>query len=341
MRTQTVIFFIILSLIGTSCDNKSELMDSKKKINQDAKEIEDEKNKYEAAIDSLDKEILNLSNTKNKLVNKKEFAETEIISIVKESYLDHVIIGSNNLDQSRSFLKDKLGFSLKEVTEHSSGISSFFVEFEDRSKIELISVENANDKLTEEYKTLLDKKRFGFQFALRTNRIYKLKESFSALDSELSQLNEDTKYSTLSKQNLDQELPLFFIQYHQQNVNTVTNHQNKTLGVSAVWISTKEIKTTAMQFIDLGFTVVDRINIGNIKSKTVLLRNDNFEIVLIESNSNVVSGLTIRTSNLNDIQNMIKINLGVDLKEQSSKRGKSLFLYPNVTNSIWFEFLGK
>jgi Glyoxalase-like domain len=341
LRTQTVIIFIILSLIGTSCDNKTEIIDSKKNSNQDTRKIEEEKDKYETAIDSLDKEILALSNTKNVLKNKKEFAEAEIISIVKESYLDHVIIGSNNLDQSRSFLKDKLGFSLKKGTEHSNGISSFFVEFEDSSEIELISVANANDKLTEEYNSLLAKKRFGFQFVLRTNKIYKLKEYFRTLDSRFSQINENKTYSTLSKQNLDPELPLFFIQYHQQNVNTVTNHQNKTLGISSVWISTREIKSTAMQYIDLGFSVVDRINVGNIKNKTVLLRNDNFEIILIESNSNEVSGLTIRTSDLNEIRNLIKKNLSLDLKEQTNKRGKSLFLNPKVTNSIWFEFLEK
>jgi len=339
LKTQTIIILVLLCIAGISCDNKTEVIDSKKEINREVKEIEEKKSEYEEELDSLNKDIITLS--KNKFSKRADFAEAEIYNILKNSYLDHIIIGSNNIDQSKLFFQDKLGFSVKEGLKHNNGISSFFIEFEDSSEIEFMSLLRTDDQLAKEYKSLLENEKYGFSFAVRTNQILKLTNHFKTLSSGFTEFNENKDYSTLSKIDVDPEIPLFFIQHHQNIFNTKTNNLNNTNGISAVWLSTNDIKKSAKQFIDFGFSIIDTISVGNLQSKMVLIRNNNFEIILIDSDRYEISGLTIITSNLDNVRNMIKDKLNLNLKERNSKRGKSVFIDPTTTNSIWFEFLEK
>lgn len=339
LKIKTFIVLLIFTYLGTGCDNKREVMDSKKEINQEAKEIEDKKNEYEESIDSLNKEIKLLA--KKKQVKKEEFAEAEIYNVVKNSYLDHIIIGSNNLEKSKSFFQDKLGFTIKEGKKHNNGIINFFIEFVDSSEIEIVSITNPIDLLAKEYNTLLKIKHFGFQFALRTNEIQNLKNHFGTLSSNFSHFDENLAYSTLAQKEFKQELPIFFIQHHQKHFNTKTNHSNNSNGISAIWLSTIDIKKSAQKYIDFGFSIMDTISLGDIKKKTVLLRNDNFEIILIGNDKYEISGLTLSISNLDIIQKIVKDNLNLTPQVKNNKRGKSISLDPTTTNSIWFEFLEK
>ncbi len=146
-------------------------------------------------------------------------------------------------------------------------------------------------------------------------------------------------YSTLSKNRIDQKLPVFFIQHHQQNFNTKTNHQNKSIGISAIWLTTKKLRESIKNFSDFGFSLIDTISVANINNKTALIKNDNFEIILLEDNNYKLSGLTIKTADITSMKNMLNNKFDVELKVKTSKRGKSIYLNPQITNSIWFEFL--
>lgn len=332
-----IILILILLLSAIGCDNKTELNNSKDEISQVTKSIADEKEQHQRSIDSLNKEIENINKSASE--KKKEFANAEIFDIVKYSFLDHIIIGTNDFQKSIFFFNEKLGFSIKNGRTHKNGITNFFVEFEDSSEIEFISVENNAYKLTKSYSNLLKNNNFAFQVAIRTNKLKKLKESFNILSNEFTKYDENNVYSTLSNSEINQSLPLFFIEYNKDNRPTNFVHKNNTTGISAIWFKTKNIRTSVRDYIDLGFDVIDTIKVGDYKTKTVLLKNNNFEIILIQSSEFAISGLSIKTKNIDNLRTSINEKLNLSLKLNSNKRGKSISLNPTITNSIWFEFI--
>lgn len=332
---KVLIILLLLSISG--CDNKTEVDKSKEEINQVTKSITDEKEKHQRSIDSLNKEIDNINKTTSQ--KKMDYASAEIFNIGKHSYLDHVIIGTNEFQKSMSFLNEKLGFSIKNGRTHKNGITNYFVEFEDSSEIEFISIENNAVGLANQYKELLKKDKYAFQFALRTNQLKKLKESFNTLSTGFSEYNENKIYSTLANSEISQSLPFFFIKNHKDNSPSNFAHQNNAAGISAIWIKTKDIKISVRDYIDLGFDVIDTIKVGDYNTKTVLLKNNNFEIILIQSNEFEISGISIKTKNIKKLRPTINEKLNLNLKLNSNKRGTSISLSPKTTKSIWFEFI--
>ena len=332
-----LLLIVVLVLLVNGCDNKSELNKSKDDINQVTKSIKDEKEKHVRSIDSLNKEISDLNKTS--LEKKKEFASAEVYDIIKKSYLDHIIIGTTDFQNSISFMKEKLGFSIKNGRAHKNGLFNFFIEFEDSSEIEFMSMENNPSKLSSAYNELLRNNKFAFQFAIRTDRIIKLNKSLNYISAGFSEFEENKIYSTLSKSQIDQTLPLFFIEYYQKNIPSNFVHLNKSSGLSSVWIKTKNIKKNVRDFIEFGFSAIDTIKVGNFNSKTVLLKNNNFEIILIQSNEYAISGISIKTKDIEKFRTRINENLNLDLKIDSNKRGMSITLSPRITKSIWFEFI--
>ncbi|MCW8850402.1 MAG: VOC family protein [Melioribacteraceae bacterium] len=313
-------------------------MESKKEINQEAKIIENEKERYQRSIDSLNKDIIELTEEKTILERNKEIASAEFFSILKNSYLDHVIIGTREIQSSIEFLEDKLGFTIKHGKKHKNGISNFFIEFEDSSEIEFISVQTPSDKLASDYESLLKNNQFGFQYAIRTNQLNHLKINPYNISEGFIEIYENKNYSTLSKKNIDLKLPFFFIQHHEQNY-TKANHSNEAKGIFSVWLETSDIRKTVRKYIDYGFGAIDTVKVGSYKNKTVSMRNDHFELIIIDSNKDYISGITIGVKNITDFQSRIKEKFNIDSMIRSSIRGKSISLNPEVTKSIWFEFL--
>ncbi len=313
-------------------------MESKKEINQEAKIIEQEKEKHQRSIDSLNKEIIELTEDKTTLEKNKEIASAEFYNIVKNSYIDHVIIGAKDIARTIEFFENKLGFTTKNGNKHNNGISNFFIEFEDSSELEFISVQNPSDKLAADYESLLKNNQYGFQFAIRTNQFNYLKNNSYNISEGFSEIYENSNFSTLSKKNIDSKVPFFFIQHQKQNYTKV-NHSNKAKGILSVWLEASDIKKTVRKYVDYGFTAIDTLKVGNYKTKTVSMRNNNFELIIIDSNKDNISGVTIGVAKIIEVERRIKEKLNIDLKIKSSKRGKSISLSPKVTKSIWFEFL--
>jgi len=335
------IIYILIStgLFYTTCDNKSKLFDSKKESNEEIIEIEETKYEHKQSIDTLQKEIIKLSDNRTELEKKKEFIEASIYNILKKSYLDHVIVGSEDLSKSRIFFNEVLGFNIKDGKIHKNGIENFFIEFNDSTEIEIISVENVSDKLANEYKLMLQKKQFGLQFAIRTPEILELKKQFSGLNSEFTELVKNRMYTTLSKNYLDQAFPLFFIEYNSDNINKNVFHSNNTKGISDIWLSTTDVRKSVQEFVKIGFSLIDTLSVGNIEQKTVLIKNNNINIILIENDHSGIYGLTIKTVGIKNLLDSITDNLNINRKIKTSRRGKSIFINPEITNSIWLEFL--
>lgn len=338
MSNKIIISIILISLVFLSCDNNTKVNQSKLENKQESEIIKNEKIVHEKQIDSLNYEIKKIKEEKNNKKYNTKFAEAEIYNLLKSSYLDHVIIGSKDLLKSELLLKEKLGFTTKKGREHENGITNFFVDFKDSSEVEIMSVKNPKDKLVSRYNSLLDNNQYGFQFAIRTNSLEKLTENFKEIKSEYSVLAKNEDYSTLSTEIFSKKYPLFFIQY-KDNSSSQTIQGNNTNGISAVWLSTPNIRKSIEQYSNFGFSLIDTISVANIKSKTALMKNDNFDIILIEDESYSITGVTIKTNNIEKIQKILIANLRKDVRITENKRGKSIYLSPQITNSIWFEFL--
>ena len=190
MNFRSRIIIIFLSFFILKCDNSKEVMESNKVINQEAQTIENEKDKHQKTIDSLNKEIIELNKTKLTLEKKEELASAELYNIVKKAYLDHIIIGTKEIQNSIVFFEDKLGFQIKKGKDHNNGLKNYFIEFNDKSEIEIMSIQKPNDNLAFEYESLINKDQYAFQFAIRTNQLSQLKNHLSNLSENFTEFYE-------------------------------------------------------------------------------------------------------------------------------------------------------
>lgn len=330
---------ILILLLLNGCDNKTKIIDSKDERNKESIKINKEKHEHEKEIDSLKKEIKNLSKTKSNVEQNYEFAEAEIFSILKKSYLDHIIIGTHNLESTREFLVAKLGFKVSAGRVHKNGISNFFIEFKDSSEIEFMSINNSSDQLSQQYKQMIDDGKFGLQFALRTNKLDKLYNQFYLLDPNNYKFNKNTIYSTLSENSNSRDIPIFFIQYNINHNNSIINQDPNLVRLSAVWLGMNKLRETIQKVSNFGFTLIDTTRAANFLTKTALLRNDNSDIILIENENEGILGLTIIVNDLESIHNQIDQKINLDLKIKINNRGRTIALAPEITKSVWIEFL--
>ncbi len=335
MRNQLIYILIILSSLIISCDNKQTVEESKKISQNESQELEDLKDSRTTQVDSLSNKVDDLKRQKKSL--DVQIAEAEISEIIKNSFFDHVIIGSSNLNNSVKMFA-KLGFSIKEGRIHQNGIKNNFVEFNDGSEIEIIEINNPSNNLSSEYSKMINQKKYGLQFALRISEPEKLNSSFTQTNSIFSEYNKNNVYSTISTPSVNQKLPFFFINYKNGNNNTITNHVNKANGISSVWFSTKDIKQTARELVDFGFEAIGNYKIPEMNRKIVQFKNHNFGIILIESDNYGVSGVTIGVEDFKLISDLITTNFDNKSIRQNDNNRNSIFINPTITNSIWIEF---
>jgi hypothetical protein len=325
---------IFLLLLFTFCSNENNVDNSKDKKLNEIKHINDEKRELYESVDSLNEKIKFLKDRKTEIKENLEFYEVEIFEQIKNAKLDHVIIGTVNLQETSS-LFNKLGFSIKDGYKHKNGINNNFIEFTNNSEIELIEINKPIDLIATEYNELIVKNTFGLQFAFRVTEIERLKESFKYLNLPFTQFENKSVYKTLSSNKINAELPLFFIEFTGDNNNILTSHSNKSKAIKSVWFETKDIKKTARQLVDFGFNAIGNYYLPKFTGKVVQFKNNNFEIILIESQKYVFSGISISVENKKDILEIINKDFSNNIIEKE----KSIFLTQEITKSIWIEFL--
>jgi hypothetical protein len=295
------------------------------------------KDEYEKSIDSLNKEIDAISINKSKLEKENKFAEAQVYSILKESYFDHLIIGTANISESANFFADVLGFTIKNGRQHSNGVNNLFIEFKDNSELELISVIDPKDNIARKYRSLIEHKKYGLQFAMRTDRLNEVISHFSNLNSDYNKIHENENYSVLSKSEYDAKLPLFFMKHKNQNFNTETDHQNSAKGIRSIWFSTQKLKETIFDLADLGFQLVDTVKVHGFSNRSVLMKNDNFEIILLEEKDYGILGVTIILDDLSVVKRRLD-NKNLKYRSYNDEKGSGIILSPETSESIWIEF---
>lgn len=334
----SVLLALLLLFMGLySCGNEESVDASRSKNITETAKIEDEKNELTFKVDSLNKNIDSLKKHKELLLDYKSTAELKIFSIIKNSFLDHIIIGSENLSETTELFR-KLGFSIKDGKVHKNGIRNNFIEFADNTEIEIVEVKYPTEDFAIEYKNLISQNKFGLQFSLRVDVIENLKNNFSAINSNFVELQKGNDYSTLSAKGINFELPIFFIQFDKLN-NSNTNHLNHAKGITSVWFETKDIKKTARELVDFGFDPIGNYYIPNFTGKVVEFKNANFKIVLIESDKYEITGITISVDSKSDLLKIINDNFDKNFLNKVFENRKSIFLPNEITKSIWLEFV--
>ncbi|MBK7104663.1 MAG: VOC family protein [Ignavibacteriae bacterium] len=333
----TISFLILLKFLTVSCDNTQNVHESKKENISETEKIKSEKLELNKTADNLSQNIQKLKEQKRVLTNDSLIIHNNIYSSIRNSFLDHIIIGTKNLKDISELFR-KIGFTIKEGKLHKNGIKNNFIEFDDNSEIEFVEIKNPTDNFTKEYEKLILQKNYGLQFALRVNDIENLKNNFTSANSNFTELQKGKDFSTLSAKNINYDLPIFFIEFNKLN-NSKTNHENKTKGISSIWFETKNIKKTAHELVDIGFEPIGNHSIPTFPGKIVELKNANFKIILIESVKDEITGITISIENINAIKNILNNNFDKTFSSKIIEKGKSIFLPKEITKSIWMEFI--
>jgi len=330
----------LLLFILSACNNSDKLELSKQNEASDTHEIDLVKQNQKNEIDSLRDTISLLEKKKKNILSKNKFdlLEAEIYSILKNSYFDLIIIGTKNIDVLSKLFNTKLGFVLKKGRLHKNGISNNFIEFENNSEIEFIEVKNPTDKISSEYSSMINHGKQALQFAVRVNEIGKLENNLDKLESDFNKFDSNLFYSTLSSPNINLKLPIFFIQYKRDNNNTLTKHPNKSKGISAIWFATKDIRETAKTLTDFGFSAINKINIDGLGERKILFSNNNFDIILIESDVYKIQGISVNVEDIILLKSILSKNFGNKFSITRKAERQSIFISPTYTESIWIEF---
>ena len=336
---KAILYLIAISLfaIFSGCDNTREIEDSKKDGTDETKLLEELKHSYTDSLSKLKVDVNRITDKKRELVSSNKFSEVRIYNTLKDSYLDHVIIGSKDLKETARFFSEILGFTLKRGTEHSNGISNSFIEFENGSEIEIIEVKDPKDSLSEHYNKQIQKGGYGLNFAVRVENIDTLYRHFKDLNSKYSEMTSKKDFTVLSANNSEPNLPLFFIQHNRKLFNTKIQHENGSLGIHSVWIGTNNLEQDIMELIDYGFEVHDTARINYLNKKTFLMKNNNFAISIFESRNNNIQGVSIQCENLDTFKKRL-VKQNVSFIETIVNGKVSIVLEPEVTHSIYLEF---
>lgn len=332
------ILFSLLIFLLIKCSNEKNVKEFKLEQISETERIKKEKIILNNTADSLNAQIESLNTQKTKLSDSLNSYD-DINYIIKNSYLDHVILGNKNISNISAFFEN-LGFLLKKGKLHKIGLTNNFVEFSDNSEIELMEVTNPTENLSKEYNKLISENNFGLQFALRVVDIDKLKSSFEKVNSNFTEIQKNSDFSLLSGSKMNAELPIFFIQFKKLN-NSIINHPNKVKGISSVWFETKDIKKSAGQLVDLGFEPFGNFVIPTFSRKIVEFKNNNFSIILIESNKYGITGLSLITDKNNELMKIINNNFDKSFTDKIITKQNSVFLPKEITKSVWLEFSEK
>lgn len=330
------IYIIFLVFTFLSCNNK-EKVENRKNTDNIVEDVESKKKIYRSEIDSLSNEIEQLKQKRTQLSTKKEIAKADIYRKVQNASLDHIIIGVNNLDEISSIVLQKLGFTIKKGNRHKEGITNIFIEFPDTSELEFVQIINPKSNLAQSYFNKLQHKEFGLKFAMRTNQIENLSKNFMLTNFPFKQLNKNNSYITLSASDTNSHYPFFFIQYDDISHNYSSNI--RFMGLQSVWVSTKNIRETIKQFSNFGFKLIDTVSIKNIEHKTAWMKNNKFSLIVIEDNHRGIKGISIGVKDIDVLLRKFKHDIKKNAEIINNKRGRSIILEPQITHSIWFEFI--
>ena len=176
------------------------------------------------------------------------------------------------------------------------------------------------------------------QFALRVNKIKELNNHFNNVNSQYTKLSENVSYTTLSESEFDVRMPLFFIKYNIRNFNDSFNHENKAVGINSIWLGSTELKQDILELVDYGFELIDILIIEPLNKKAFLMVNNNFNVKIFENDKDVIEGLSIKTNDINYIKERL-VNAEIPFEEKVTLKKRQLILNPEVTNSLFFEFI--
>ena len=173
----------------------------------------------------------------------REKAPQPILSSIPLS-IDHINLAVANLAMWETYFADSLGFTLKKGRLHPNSIENAFIEFENNTEIELITVTDSLDPLSGWYQQYIAEGGGAAFLALRVEEsrwMDTLETRF--LNSNVQVKRDDFRYAELLSLVQGEDMPpLFFIYYkHPNAINPeTTTHSNQTKGITKVFLPVDE-----------------------------------------------------------------------------------------------------
>lgn len=209
-------------------------------------------------------------------------------------YIDHLTIAVNDLTQAEKDFK-ALGFTIKPGRLHANSIENAHIKFQDGTALELITVAESMDELTESYKEIMaegdgpaylclrmddpkhtEKKLFEFEPAL-TNGSYYQWITFP-------------KESVLSY--------LFFMKYTNPPVDKKEHlqHQNGVIGIKAISLEKKEFSSELDMFQMLGSDISPAQEGITLASQTLLFKSIKNQL----DSASPIAAITLLVNNIHE-----------------------------------------
>ncbi len=253
--------------------------------------------------------------------------------------LDHLILAVSDLNGTAERYR-QLGFALKAGKPHENGIHNHHLKFSDGSEIELLSVSEARDGLTSEYRQHIDSGDGPAFFGLYTpNR----KALMRLLDATGKKYHHSGMLLTFPKQ--DRLHYTFFGPRNKSASDRPEHfaHPNGAEKLIGVWLADDDFTAERRLFTTLGLPWKEKDIAMPEPLRVQVVQLGEAEIVLLPGSHQLVPGrrivgATIRTRDLNRLRSHLG-KAGLDIPPTRETRSvKSLFLPPDLTHGLWLEF---
>lgn len=248
--------------------------------------------------------------------------------------LEHIPFLVQDLEQSTEFWR-KIGFSPSPVEPRDNGIRASLIRFEDGSGIELLTVAEAIDELTTQYRELITQADGPAYFGLHARDAGKLT---TKLGQQRYRLNNDDGVVTIDSRHLDY---LFITTDDSRDDSFYLKHPNGSYAMVRVWISTNRSEELADLLVALGGELSSRwVYVPDrVPSKVVTVNNG--EVLILPARQQLtedreVIGATFEVSDLAALEKRLTISNIPFIKGGSGNA--SVVIAPTETHGMWLEF---
>jgi len=324
---------LFISLLFFACEGGGrELPDQNQSEKRDRDSIKAESSDLKNSVDelsrirdSIDFEI------------KKHEAKFKLMSHLSRSSLDHIVLSMDTSDNFIQTFSEVFGFLIKPGREHENGIYNRFIEFNNESEIEFISVTEPSDELAYSYS---DKIRAGggLEFvAIRSDSVDLLSRLFTILLPENCQIttNELTTNFTFTNSEFLKNILFFKYNLMGEYKNSLTTHPNGAIGIKSVWLNYSDIKWI-QKMEEMGFIHSGRSNSNYLNTSIEIFTLNNFELFLVNKyDSNEMLGISIELHDINQFE--LEDISDLKITELEDEFNKSIFISLNNNKNQFIE----
>ncbi|MGD2152651.1 MAG: VOC family protein [Gemmatimonadales bacterium] len=292
--------------------------------------------------------------------------------------LDHVVIAVRDLEASRNFFVDSLGFA-RAPRAQFPGVANTELWFSDTTYLELITVTDREQAMgfMPQLPEFLDRHErgamyLGLDVASAAHAAGYLRErgfemmgplpGSAALEG-LAEPVPDMWHYVMFTQPVVPANALFFIEYDRAVLDVLAqrhpelapqrymSHPNTALGIRAVWIAVNDLSAAATAFESVGLPAgpvlernffTDRVRKIETGHGDILLleptEEDGFTARFMATRGEGIMGVSLRVASLARAREVMAPDIGRRLMPHAGFYGGAFLVQPPLTQGLWIEF---